>query len=75
VRRIDAHAGAALAVPGAASAADPVFGVVPQNGALPPDDDPQLMRDGGVDSISLMAQCAASSRPRESATGRRWMPS
>jgi hypothetical protein len=32
-----------------------VFGVVPQDGARPAYDDLQLMRDGGVNSIRLMA--------------------
>jgi hypothetical protein len=32
-----------------------VFGVVPQDGALPPRDDLDLMAEGGVDSIRLMA--------------------
>jgi hypothetical protein len=51
---IAACAGAALIVPTAASAA-PVYGVVPQDGALPPRSELQLMRDGGVESIRLMA--------------------
>ncbi|MGH2987883.1 MAG: hypothetical protein ACRDLO_14505, partial [Solirubrobacterales bacterium] len=51
---IAACAGAALIGPAAASA-DPVYGVVPQDGALPPRSDLQLMREGGVESMRLMA--------------------
>jgi polysaccharide biosynthesis protein PslG len=43
-----------LTAPAAASA-DPVWGVVPQDGALPSPEDLQLMADGGVESIRLMA--------------------
>jgi Glycosyl hydrolase catalytic core len=48
-------AGASVTAPSAASAADPVYGVVPQDGALPPRSELHLMRDGGVESIRLMA--------------------
>ena len=51
---IAATAAATLIAPAVASAA-PVYGVVPQDGALPPRSELQLMRDGGVDSIRLMA--------------------
>jgi hypothetical protein len=51
---IAATAGAILLAPSVASA-DPVYGVVPQDGALPPRNELQLMRTGGVESIRLMA--------------------
>src|SRR5919106_3960748 len=49
-----ACAGATLIAPTAASA-DPVYGVVPQDGALPSRGDLHLMRAGGVESMRLMA--------------------
>lgn len=46
---------AALATPAAPASAQPIYGVVPQNGALPTFDDLALMPSGGVNSIRLMA--------------------
>jgi hypothetical protein len=50
-----AAAMATAAAPAGASAASPVYGVVPQDSALPSGEDLDLMRQGGVDSIRLMA--------------------
>jgi hypothetical protein len=51
---IAATAATTLIAPGVASA-DPVYGVIPQSGGLPPRSELHMMRDGGVDSIRLMA--------------------
>jgi hypothetical protein len=42
---------ALLAFSAPAKAADPVYGVVPQDGALPTQDDLKLMSDGGITSV------------------------
>ena len=53
---IAACAGALLLAPAMASAApDPVYGIVTQDGELPPAEDMELMHEGGVESIRLMA--------------------
>ena len=55
---IAACAGALLLAPAMAPAADPVYGIVTQDGALPPPEDMELMHEGGVESIRLMAHWA-----------------
>ena len=52
---IAACAGALLLAPAMASAAAPVYGIVTQDGELPPPEDMELMHEGGVESIRLMA--------------------
>ena len=42
-----------------ASAAEPVYGVVPQDGAVPPSGDLELMAAGGVDQIRLLLHWAS----------------
>jgi hypothetical protein len=44
-------AGLALALSATSAQADPIYGVVPQDGALPAQDDLQLMPSGGITSI------------------------
>jgi hypothetical protein len=52
---IAVRAATILIAPAAANAAGPLYGVVPQDGALPSRDDLNVMREGGVDGIRLMA--------------------